>query len=133
MLSKLELMFDLEQESVAFTLEDVKNPKIGSEIKVFIPRVMQNINGGIVPEEPSLEEEGDVCEYQYNGCFINAESCRPVVSEEVFRCQNYLVGLYDNDTKADPVLKVVRAQKNSPWNACLPPKPPPTRGLITLI
>ncbi len=107
MLSKLELMFDLEQEAVAYTLEDVKNPKIGTEIKVFIPRVMQNINGGMIPDMPSLEE-GDVCDYQYNGCFVNAESCKPIVSEELFRCQNYLTGLFDNDTEAEPVLKVVR-------------------------
>lgn len=108
MLSKLELMFDLEQESVACVLEDVKNPKIGTEIKVFIPRVMQNINGGMVPEEPTLEEEGDVADYQYNGCFINAEECKPIVSEDLFRCQNYITGLFDNDTEAEPVLKVVR-------------------------
>lgn len=107
MLSKLELMFELEEESVAYVLEDIKNPKIGTEIKVFIPRVMQNINHGEIPEEPSFEE-GDVCEYQYNGCFVNASECMPERSEELFRCQNYLTGLFDNGTKADPILKVVR-------------------------
>jgi hypothetical protein len=107
MLSKLELMFDLEQESVAYVLEDVKNPKIGTEIKVFIPRVMQNINEGVLPEEPSFDE-GDICKYQYNNCFINDENCKPEVSEELFRSQNYITGLFDNDTKADPVLKIVR-------------------------
>ena len=107
MISKLELQFDLEQETVAYTLEDVKNPKIGDEIKVFIPRVMQNINGGQVPEEPT-PEEGEVCQYQYNNCFVNAEDCKPELSTEVLRCQNYLVGLFDNNSTADPVLKVVR-------------------------
>lgn len=107
MVSKLELMFDLEQESVAYVLEDVKNPKIGSEIKVYIPRVMQNINDGIIPDEPT-QEEGEVCRYQYNDCFINSSECKPELSCEVFREQNYLTGLFDNNSTANPILKVVR-------------------------
>ena len=107
MLSKLEIMFNLDEESVAYLLKDVKNPKIGSEMLVYIPRIMQNINNGQIPENPS-PVEGDVCTYQYNNCFINADECKPKVSQGVFRSQNYLTGLYDNGSNAAPVLTVIR-------------------------
>jgi len=109
-LSRFELMFDLEPEATAYLLEDVKNPKIGSEMKVFIPRIMQNINGGELPEEPTMEE-GDVVDVDLDSIlnvFGNADNCKPEIGDEQLRCQNYLIGLFDNDTAADPVLKVVR-------------------------
>lgn len=130
MLSKLELMFDLEEESVAYLLEEVKNPKIGTEMKVYIPRVMQNINGGQIPEEPSDEEEGEICEYQYNSCFINADGCKPEISEGLFKCQNYLIGLFDNGTKADPVLRVIR-KPNKELVAVKMDKHTKLRGMFT--
>lgn len=98
MLSTLEMTFDLEADTKAIILKKKNNPKSGEELKVYVPRVMRGIDKG----EPKIK----ISPIQYRGAFANSSECKPKISS-MLREQNYLVGIYQNNANAKPVLKVV--------------------------
>lgn len=103
MLSTLELDYTLEEETKAIILKKKNNPKTGDELKVYIPRVMRGIEKG----KPTIT----ISPVQYRGAFANAPECRPQVSN-LFREQNYLIGLYQNNSASKSVVKVVYDDEN---------------------
>ena len=98
MISTLEQTFDLEEDTKAIILRKRINPKSGDQLKVYIPRVMRGIERG----EPKVK----ISPVQYRGAFANAPECKPQISP-LLREQNYLIGLYQNNSGSKSVVKVV--------------------------
>lgn len=104
MLSKFELMYNLDTDMLGIILERNKDPKIGSEIKVYIPRIMQNIPKDVLPEPyPSS--------VTYSRCFVNASDCAPRLSANGFTEQNYIVSKLENSTDLKPLMDYLRDDK----------------------
>jgi hypothetical protein len=103
MLSKLESIYDLDYNVMGEVVEKIQNPQIGTEIKLYIPRVMQNITKG----EP-MEYVSSV---SYNGCFANAEACKPKLTSNTFTEQNFLVAKLENSTDLKPLMDYLRTQE----------------------
>lgn len=98
MLSNFEMTVDLEEETMAVVLKKKTNPKSGDELKVYIPKVMRGIEMG----KPKIK----ISPVQYRGAFANSAECKPQISH-MFREQNYLTGIYQNNANSKPILKVV--------------------------
>lgn len=98
MLTNFENLFDLEEETKAIILAKKNNPKSGDQLKVYIPRIMRGIEKG----KPKIT----ISPIQYRGAFANASDCRPKISTTL-REQNYLLGLYQNNSTSKSVVKVV--------------------------
>lgn len=103
MLSKLDIPYELEEDTICTVLEKKSNPKIGDQMKVHIPRVMQNIPQTIPPKVM-------ISPYQYNGCFVNSMQCQPKRSSNLFKEQNYLEGEFSNNSTTNPILDVERKE-----------------------
>lgn len=98
MLTNFENLFDLEEETKAVILSKKNNPKSGDQLKVYIPRIMRGIEKG----KPKIK----ISPTQYRGAFANDSSCKPKISETL-REQNYLLGLYQNNSASKSIVKVV--------------------------
>lgn len=98
MLTNFENLFDLEEETKAIILSKKNNPKSGDQLKVYIPRIMRGIEKG----KPKIK----ISPIQYRGAFANASECKPKISTTL-REQNYLLGLYQNNSASKSVVKVV--------------------------
>lgn len=102
MLSKMESTYDLDYNVVGEVLEKVESPKIGTEIKLFIPRVMQNIT--------KAEPQEYTSSVSYNDCFVNASACMPRLSSRTFMEQNYLNAKLENSTDLKPLMDYLRSE-----------------------
>jgi hypothetical protein len=89
MLSTLNLIYDINEDTGCELLQRITMPAPGSKVKVYIPRLMQNIEKGTEPIEYP-------CPNQYAGAFINDAACRPSISGTI-KEKNYLVGVIDNN------------------------------------
>lgn len=98
MLSVLDVVFDLEEDTKAVILRKKINPKSGDQLKVYIPRIMRGIEMGI----PKIQ----ISPVQYRGAFANAPECKPKISS-MLREQNYLLGVYQNNSSSRSIVKVV--------------------------
>jgi hypothetical protein len=98
----MESLYDLDYNVVAEVLEKVENPKIGTKIKLFIPRVMQNIT----KDEPKEY----ISRISYNNCFANASSCMPRLTSRTFTEQNYLEAKLENSTDLKPLMDYLRSE-----------------------
>ena len=94
MLSKLNLNYNFEEETLGYVVEKVNKPKGGSIIKLYIPRIMQNIKKG----QPKIT----VSKVQHNNCFINAPECKPTISG-IFKEKNYLTGILENNSSVTQI------------------------------
>ena len=102
MLSKMDSLYDLDYNVVAEVLEKVEDPQIGTKIKLFIPRVMQNITKDEPREYTSR--------ISYNNCFANAEACMPRLTSRTFTEQNYLEAKLENSTDLKPLMDYLRSE-----------------------
>ena len=100
MLSKLETEYNLDYNVVGEVVEKVQNPQIGTEIKLYIPRVMQNITKG--------EPMEYISKISYNGCFANASACKPKLTANTFTEQNFLSAKIENSTDLKPLMDYLR-------------------------
>ena len=98
MRTNFENLVDLEEETKAIILSKKNNPRSGDQLKVYIPRIMRGIEMG----KPKIK----ISPTQYRGAFANAEECRPEISDTL-REQNYLLGLYQNNSASKSIVKVV--------------------------
>lgn len=111
MISNLEIVFDLEENTKAVILKKTSNPKSGDKLKVYIPRLMRGIDKG----KPKIK----ISPVQYRGAFANASECRPIISNTL-REQNYMTGLWENNSGSKSVVKVVYNEEQDMSKAYIP-------------
>ena len=95
MVSNLSLYTELTEETIGYILERVDKPRAGSLIKVYIPKIMQNIQRG---SKPQIK----ICGTQYNGGIINASDCKPKISS-LLKEQNYLTGILESNSSISSI------------------------------
>lgn len=94
MISTLGLPTELTEETIGYVVEKLYKPRSGSIAKVYIPKIMQNIEQG----KPKIK----TCSVQYHGGIINDTSCKPVIAK-IFKEQNYLTGILEGNSNIESI------------------------------
>ncbi len=109
MVTSFELPFDLTEETIATILLRKNNPKSGEQLKVYIPRIMRGIEKG----KPTKR----ICSHGH--ITLANSGGAPALSGALME-QNYLIGLYQNNSTSRSIVEVVYNEDDDMEKAYIP-------------
>jgi len=116
MISDLSLDFRLDSDMIAEVLEDIKNPKVGEEIKVRVPKFMDKESMDIkVTDEPVEQQSAFKPD---SGMLLNASEHSVHFSDELVEV-NYLIGSLENNSNLSKIFTIVRTENGHTISAWL--------------
>ena len=98
MLSSLTAEYDFTKETLSEIVEKTYEITPNSIVKVYIPTLMPNIQKGD-PEISALETNG-------YGVFKNDGSCRPALTSQILKEQNYLEAKMQNNSNIELIKEI---------------------------
>lgn len=101
MVSNMNIYSEFTEETLGYVMEKVYKPKSGSLVKLYIPKIMQNIPKG----KPEIKKSS----VQYISGIVNDPACKPVISK-LFYEQNFLTGIFEGNSNIESIAKTKKVK-----------------------